>query len=172
MLFSFPCLKPCTWDWVESKSKKIEVVLYPANNPLETLEWSLDEVDSGENCGHLSQQTQNPHLTSWNYQNQHKMLCVQENNKSTLEIQSNCHLFLKQCHLSRILYSPMLNPDVHSFGKCATPALDRLSWSAALRLPSFSLSNTFDTSLSRCKCYNLKSLHLLFSIWIIRGLLP
>ena len=41
------------------------------------------------------------------------MLCVQENNKSTLEIQSNCHLFLKQCHLSRILYSLMLNPDVH-----------------------------------------------------------
>ena len=64
MLFSFPCLKPCTWDWVESKSKKIEVALYPANNPLETLEWSLDEVDSGENSSHLSQQTQNPHLTS------------------------------------------------------------------------------------------------------------
>ena len=64
MLFSFPCLKPCTWDWVESKSKKIEVAIYPADNPLETLEWSLDEVDSGENCGHLSQQTQNPHLTS------------------------------------------------------------------------------------------------------------
>ena len=73
MLLSFPFLRPCTWDRVESELKwDSELSPYPAYNPLESLERALDEVHCGENPGHLRQHNHHPHLTC----SQEKLLLV------------------------------------------------------------------------------------------------
>ena len=90
-LFSFPCFSPCTYNNVSTRiitynnalylannpllqtlhlekkasTKKYNIQLYPANNPLESLKRSLDQVDGGEDPGHVQQQHQSPHLTCW-----------------------------------------------------------------------------------------------------------
>ena len=172
MLFSFPCLKPCTWDWVESKSKKIEVALLPGRQPPGDpgveLGWGWQwrklrppEPANTKPSSHLLK------LSKWTQD----ALCSREQQINPRNPKQLSSFPEAMPPIQNLVFSDA-KPRCACFGKCATPALDRLSWSAALRLPSFSLSNTFDTSLSRCKCYNLKSLHLLFSIWIIRGLLP
>ena len=89
-LFSFPCFSPWTYNNVSTRiityntiylannpllqtlhlekkasKKKYNIQLYPSNNPLESLKRRLDQVDSGEDPGHVHQQHQSPHLTYW-----------------------------------------------------------------------------------------------------------
>ena len=89
-LFSFPCFSPWTYNNVSTRiityntiylannpllqtlhlekkasKKKYNIQLYPSNNPLESLQRRLDQIDGGEDLGHVHQQHQSPHLTYW-----------------------------------------------------------------------------------------------------------